>query len=274
LVNNAAAQLPALPDQSIEYHQMRWWFDVDGDIETEWTSYFAYPSPENDTLMALYHNGFIGHLYGNDAQIWYKGQGIGSSDTIWRLLYNFSLQVGDTAYIDDNDGSQGPGDPAIIDSITTTNLYSYPFSLKVFHLSNYDRIIECIGSEQGLFRPYTTSFEQSTRLCWSEGFFNDAEGSFAGFWTEEGFCGGSSGLNGKTIGLAVYPNPFSSSLNISSEKLVKEVLLFDGTGRELEHVFAGQDQLEIEMIGLLPGMYILKILFEDGTVLQESCVHR
>ena len=231
----AEAQLPALPNGSIEQWEQHVTHDPDLQLHSIYR--FSYPDPMNDSLMQIHENGPIGHLYGNDTQIWFRKSGqispeftTGFITGTWQLLYDFSLQPGDTAYMD----ADPPNTAVIIDSITTWEEYIWPDNtpLKVFHLSNHDSIIEKIGSVQGFFRPYMTNFEHSSYLCETVAEYSDSAHTYVAYADYSSPCG-SSGIGEADLIASIYPNPFAELLTISAQQPLKSASLLDASGSQM-----------------------------------------
>ncbi|WP_340075264.1 T9SS type A sorting domain-containing protein [Leptobacterium sp. I13] len=113
-----------------------------------------------------------------------------------------------------------------------------------------------------------------------------------GIWSENtavtaGGCGGdltnaNSTLTGEvqdttlgiseilaSYGVQIYPNPVSDILYISDkENAISEVQLYGSEGKKIEHIeISGKKDINLE--GLSPGMYFIKINFKDKVVTQK-----
>lgn len=120
---------------------------------------------ENDTINVygdsqakIFMDGYKAYILSNQA---------GNSLNIFQdsavVLYDFSLVVGDTAYFEDNDPTQGPTDPVIVDSITTHLIENIPH--KKLILSNNDIWVQGIGSLIHPLWPVMSHFEKSYVFC-------------------------------------------------------------------------------------------------------------
>ncbi|UKN00703.1 T9SS type A sorting domain-containing protein [Paracrocinitomix mangrovi] len=172
------------------------WFPNKGGVWSMKTSY-GYPdsfwgeySVELSDSAFIFHNDTswyycdYGGIYIDSGRVFFKAiWGIqgglnvfvsppGPSDTITKKLYDFNLNVGDTAYI----GTYGTH---IVGSIDTTNILGVPRkTLHLFNGSNeHDTWIEGLGSLHGFFFPWAHLFEASCDLCFFTGNFTDSLGN-------------------------------------------------------------------------------------------------
>lgn len=63
----------------------------------------------------------------------------------------------------------------------------------------------------------------------------------------------------------IYPNPVKDVLNISNDKSIEKVEIFDLSGKKLIQNEMNSNKTEIDMSGLLSGIYIVKILSDGKT---------
>jgi len=66
--------------------------------------------------------------------------------------------------------------------------------------------------------------------------------------------------------ISVYPNPVSDILYIKSKKNIKNVEIFDNTGRKV-NVFPDKDKMNVK--NLIPGVYIINIETNEGKTTQK-----
>lgn len=64
---------------------------------------------------------------------------------------------------------------------------------------------------------------------------------------------------------SVYPNPVSNYLNVSSDSLIVEVLVFDITGKQVFGQFDRVKELSIDLSNMKQGVYFLNIISDDKT---------
>jgi hypothetical protein len=120
----------------------------------------------------------IGWVAVDSGCVYYKatgpiGNGLGDvyDDPSVYKMYDFNLEVGDTAYYDD-------GYPMVIQNITISTFLGIP--KRTFELStgqgHEDTWVEGLGSTDGFFRPVFTSFETDFSLCFFNGEYVDSLG--------------------------------------------------------------------------------------------------
>ncbi|MEG2070613.1 MAG: T9SS type A sorting domain-containing protein, partial [Bacteroidales bacterium] len=70
---------------------------------------------------------------------------------------------------------------------------------------------------------------------------------------------------------SIYPNPTSSELRIVNEKsLIQEIELFDMSGKRLyQNNQYSQFAIMLDVSYLIPGVYLLKILTDQGSVTRK-----
>jgi hypothetical protein len=59
----------------------------------------------------------------------------------------------------------------------------------------------------------------------------------------------------KTIN--IYPNPVEDVLTLQSDQSIKEILLFDFTGKKIDHTSFNLNELNVSL--LQPGIYIVQM---------------
>ena len=62
----------------------------------------------------------------------------------------------------------------------------------------------------------------------------------------------------------IYPNPFNSTLSITTEKTVKNILIYDVFGRLLVSQPASETQINLDLSGLSLGVYMLRLDYGDN----------
>ena len=62
----------------------------------------------------------------------------------------------------------------------------------------------------------------------------------------------------------VFPNPFHSTLSITTEKTVKNILIYDVFGRLVKNQPASGTQIGLNLNGLSEGVYLLRLDFGDS----------
>lgn len=109
-------------------------------------------------------------------------------------------------------------------------------------------------------------------------FSKNVEGQSVATWTEEREAGisrayaqnfiveptmGVSDLN--TVNVAYYPNPVKSTLNISSKKSIKNIYLSNMAGQVVMKTAAPSNG-QVNVSALAPGVYVAKVILEDGKI--------
>lgn len=69
--------------------------------------------------------------------------------------------------------------------------------------------------------------------------------------------------------LNVYPNPVKDYVNITSNKAIKDITLFDATGKLIKKYPSAN---AINMLDIKKGLYILTIYFEDMTTINKKII--
>ena len=72
--------------------------------------------------------------------------------------------------------------------------------------------------------------------------------------------------------ITVYPNPTDGKIHFSTRKNIKEVQLFDISGRFVKSLTLTENQIDLS--GLPTGNYILKIFMEDGTLSSQKVIKK
>lgn len=224
----------------------------------------------SDSLMLLLRDGdWLGNFYSTADKVYFSfvfddrpfNFNFQADSGVYYLLYDFSLEVGDTAYSDDIGG--GPSHPVTVDSITMEDVSGT--MLKHFYLSNNDIIVEKIGSLQGLFRPYSRSFEINQYLCSYYGSFLTA-GSSTQYSYNRGNCPSGLGLETNEMNAVMaYPNPANDRLNVTARFPLMDCKVYSAAGTvvEIPHVIQ-ENKLELVVSGLPSGMYFLELKDHSG----------
>ncbi|HRX12575.1 MAG TPA: T9SS type A sorting domain-containing protein, partial [Draconibacterium sp.] len=65
--------------------------------------------------------------------------------------------------------------------------------------------------------------------------------------------------------IRIYPNPASSEINISSEKLILQLQIFTVSGNLLcQKTEINKNQTKINIDDFTPGIYVIQVFQEDG----------
>jgi len=174
------------------------------------------------------------------------------------LLYDFTLQVGDTLMV-----SNSFNIIQILSSIDSVLIDNHYRKLYTFNApGDHREVIEGIGSVKGLFFPMVYGFEHGQMLtCYEDGdiFWNNpalmGTDCFS-VWIQE--------RRQEPDFVTVYPVPFSDQLHIDVGDVRNDdvtIHLFDITGRLMrEHHLSGQKEVTLDVANLAQGAYILKAI--------------
>lgn len=247
-----------------------------------WYSLMAYKASADDTVMTLDNgNNVLGFIYMDSVRVWFMRTsettipGESSSEFVlnqWRLVYDYSMVVGDTAYMEDL--GVGPFSPVIVDSITIELLDNSVYQ-KHFHLSNDDEIIEKVGSINGFFYPFDSHFESHSSLCDYLGNYEEPITEFIYYSPPANTCNFSNVSVGQLEELKtnIVPNPFSKQLSITSNQPMQQIEICDLSGRLIQRFdHLNSAFLSIDPEDLCSGAYFLKVIDMNGSVVTETII--
>lgn len=198
-----------------------------------------------------------------------------SEPDTFRLLYDFTLEPGDTLIFEGDPDVGGDG-YYLIDSITTIQVGSQ--TLRVQHITHLafdvvwgDIIIERIGSN-GCLYPVIGFCDPSTGglRC-----YEDAETGLINFQTPPRSCTYVTGIDDPLAvpDVKIFPNPATYILNIQSENPIEQITLFNNLGIPvLRNAFDGQTAFDLEVYLMPPGMYYVHIVLTDHQVVRRSVI--
>jgi len=268
----SAQQETAFPNEYATWEVGYTWMNLppNGPWSTYLEHFEAFPFNADtlnaDTLIMLFDNGvWLGNYYSTGDKVYFNFVSYNRPfnfqsevDTgVYYLLYDFTLEVGDTAYTDQVNY-------ITVDSITMEDVDGD--MLKHFHLSNSDIIIENIGSIEGLFRPYSSSFEINQSLCSYNGSFVTENIGTAYSYSIENCLPSSVGLETNEMNMVnTYPNPANDKLTITTKLPVLEYQVYSAAGTVLEIPNVMQEnKLELVVSGLPSGIYFLELKDHSG----------
>lgn len=194
-----------------------------------------------------------------------------------RLLYDFSLELGDTVEVMGTIECPASGFPlktlkvVEIDSVELLdNSKRKRWTLTGLDGGNFVRWIEGIGSEYGLYMPscpYTAMhWYEYSLLC----FYQDNEHLYqepnkntcAIFWTSN-----TDEVDKSKLSVNVYPNPVSDEINIEFEitcNCKREVIIYNTSGLEVLKETSTSNSLNIKLEMLPKGVYYLNIRDDEN----------
>lgn len=179
------------------------------------------------------------------------------------LLYDFSLEIGDTLY-------PHPWFPTLIDTVyeitTTDGLVRKKFEFGPGGESGY--YIEGIGGVAGIFSDPFYIFETGSWLmCVKDingNIIMDIDGSCFDFIT-------STAETKRNPKINIFPNPFSESITIKSPLSELHVIIYNQYGIAVINKDLGSEHI-IDLSNLRKGIYLLKILKNNNLIYSEKII--
>ena len=178
------------------------------------------------------------------------------------MLYNFSLNVGDTVWNEKDNIDIGPLDYLIVENIDTILINNTERKVFSFERYMWSRWIEGIGNVQGLIFPsgdLTTGGDNSELICMHHNdtlmyFFDDKYDNCVPQFVIDGVAL----LPNREI--KVYPNPVANS-TVYFENLNFETLeLFNINGEMvLKENIKGVNSYKLNVLKLIPGTYSYRL---------------
>ena len=95
----------------------------------------------------------------------------------------------------------------------------------------------------------------------------DGSGLYASLAGCQANCNLTSVQNTKVDNLKLFPNPVNNTLNISTEKEIKKIEIYDGLGRIILSKENPSTTINVEQ--LESGIYSIAIIFEDSRILRK-----
>ena len=82
-------------------------------------------------------------------------------------------------------------------------------------------------------------------------------------------------LKDEFAGLSIYPNPVVDQLIVSSEKNIESISIYNVNGAKvLEYTKINGTELEISLVGIRSGIYLVDVQFDDKTSKASRLVKR
>jgi len=179
---------------------------------------------------------------------------IGSWDTIERLLYDFSVNVGDTVYVDYFWQS------AVVDSIDSVLINNSYRKTILLHDQNWSthEWIEGIGSMDGLLSWQMVSSFSERLICHSQ---HDQL-----YYSVYTYCHCDHNLNGvaeqEEEHLNIYPSPSNGGFEVDNVVGAMRLEMFDASGRLVKQQEIA-DHLYVDCAQLPDGIYFIRLIGED-----------
>ncbi|NEN22529.1 T9SS type A sorting domain-containing protein [Cryomorpha ignava] len=238
-------------------------WDVEQDI------FFSNPNPAYDTVDVYnQYDELYAKLYMDTLKVWIKRIDyiddcyVGWPEDFtneWELLYDFGLEVGDTAY-------SPYFDIGIITSIEEIQVQGQ-IRKKFIINEGINAYIQGIGDTRHPFYPKMYMFENNYKTCTSQ--LNYIGPSPIDSITFSPDCNGEilSTSHMELINFNIYPNPVSDKLHISLPAGVAiSGSIYNAVGMQVLDFSFVNSQTQVDIRKLEVGTYFVKIELENGKV--------
>lgn len=232
--------------------------------------YVSYPTitidktaTENE-LVVIEYQDTIAYLFLDSNKVYVKQGEAEHQDfnltATYELLYDYDWQIGDSVY-------QNHGTTANVVEIDTLDFNGV--KRKRFKLSNYEEIIQGIGSNKHPLQPKFSLMEGVYEVCAVQlGYDGPSD-----LDTLDYFFDCVTGLDEGSVALKeqIFPNPATKGLlNISTDHAENTVSIrvFDCFGREINvpfHSNPTNDEISADVSALTSGIYFITIDSKTGT---------
>jgi hypothetical protein len=214
----------------------------------------------NDTCLNIENTEYFGAIREENKQIFALTIYHGDTEI---LLYDFSVEVGDTVYSNASFGYLAS--PAVISNIDSIVLLDGTTRKRYWINSSLDEFwIEGIGSQGGLFTPITdllTNYYEPHLSCFKQ---YESTVYLNNYSCDKCFCSLETSI--KVIGglqneIQIYPNPASTSIIIDFELNTESSItrLINSSGKLIESKLSNSFPIQMN-IGYLPnGIYLIQI---------------
>lgn len=243
-----------------------------------------------DTIMvnALDHNGFLlpaalialdeyrAYIKRYDLYFEYEQFSENFGDE-WELLYDFSLNVGDTACMPYDWSPYYPPPPPPWRVLQVDTIYVQGQVRRVLKIgypptSVRDTWIQGMGSVMNPLAPKLRYFELTRKLCGAVMSYEGPSPIDSNYYSSSCSISPVRDVEG-AIQMRIFPNPTREYLTVSTEaKPQKSVTIIDQAGHVVYRNALSNVESKVPTSGLSPGMYFLKMEFRDGTVALEKFV--
>ena len=232
---------------------------------------FSNPNPAYDTVDVYTENDeLFAKLFMDTLKVWVKGIGNETSwsevlTNDWELLYDFGLEVGDTAY-------SIYFDAGIITSRVEIEVQGQ--TRKKFILNGgTNAYIQGVGDVHHPFLPKLYTFENGYETCTSHLYYSGPSPIDSITFSPD--CNGEI-LSTRQVELAdfnVFPNPASETLNISlNDGKAESGTIYDSLGKRVKFFSVKSQEIQVDVHELNPGIYFVKIQLENGQILVRKFV--
>ncbi|HMC98018.1 MAG TPA: T9SS type A sorting domain-containing protein, partial [Flavobacteriales bacterium] len=197
----------------------------------------------------------VGLIAVDSGRVWYRATALyndgyaGYSDTTARVLYDFNITVGDTAYLENME----LGLFVIVESIDTVQISGR--ERRRFMLSNSDVWIEGMGSMGGLLRPVMFIFENACDLNAFCGNYIDADN--VAYTSCLGM--GMEPRERKTDQWTAYPNPCTDAFILEGVRPSDAFVISDARGVAVSSGTITDTRATVDMRNAGAGIYFVRI---------------
>jgi hypothetical protein len=199
-------------------------------------------------------------------QVYYKL----NNDTSFHLLYDFSLEIGDTAYYDNFLQEYA----IVIDTLAYSEPIISGIHPKIMQLSNGDEWLRGIGSLRHPFRPIASQSLINYNVCYSQIYFsNDSliqNNLYEQYLYKRQYCAVGVKNNISLNNVKIFPNPIKNNFSIETSENIKinQIKIYNLSGQEVFNNVITQSQIQINIAlpNLPNGMYVVNIQTEQGVI--------
>lgn len=195
----------------------------------------------------------------------------------WELLYDFSLNVGDTAgtlYGWDPDDPTTP--PLIVLQVDTMYVQGEPRKvLKLGWPPNHieDTWIQGMGSIMHPIAPKLYYFEVSRILCGAAMVYGGPSPVDSNYYSVSSCSISPVRDVGHSNEVRIFPNPTKEHFTVSMEGMRRAVLVIhDQTGREVYRTSLLNEESQIPTNGFSPGIYFITIRNENAMAVRKIVI--
>jgi Secretion system C-terminal sorting domain len=203
-----------------------------------------------------------------DRKIWYW------DDTQWELLYDFTMQTGDSLFVRFKGINQTDSILVVIDSVKSINLNNGQ-AIQVQYISRYlgndhsyfadhgFRWIEGIGSDMCLFPQSPSCSPGAGLVCFDS---NNLQFSWSGLSCDVITSIETPKMN-RISEIKIQPNPFKDKFQVFlPNEQVSKLEIISITGQKYSVNWIQNNQtIEVNTEGLSNGLYFLRLLNQDNT---------
>ena len=239
-------------------------FKIDGDTVINEISYKKVWQTYDSTMTEWY---FVGGIREESHVVYFK-----MGDWNEGILYDFNLQVGDTAYVTN---LYCMNMQIVVSDIDTVNYFGVDRTRWLFDDWSEESWVEGIGSLSG---PLHTDFANCIFDVWFELLCFYQEDSLFYIKPGEDECFQTSvGIDEKSFShtMLILPNPVQSGqpFSIQTNKKIRDILIYNLSGVQVDHIFPDhQRNISVSTDRLKAGLYLVRMRSTDQKVYSEKMI--